>query len=527
MRAHPLAAAAVALAILAAALPFPAREVSGQGFQVELLSSTFYALVGMQAEVGFNLYNLDPQNEDFTVELSGEMLAASPPSMNVTITGGGRVNGTFRVTAALPGEYSLAVVMRRAELSARAEAAAVFLPPLSCKFVSPAANERTGQVGVGQTYTGTVNLTNWGPLALRPTFTLPARDLAGNNTARSSQPVTMDVGEIPAFSSRTFAYEGASLPDIGTRVIAPSVKIGDIDAVYGYENGTAGVYNVTAFEFTLAARELLGVELSQDRFALGERARATLYLECRKAGGISGGSVKVSLRTDIQARLELTDYAAQPRFEEFNRLVEAGVSYDRGFRLPPMETGVQVLQPFDFYPRMCRAQDTGGSFFLDFSAELGGVASMVSVPVSVIPPLTIAMDTHEKVTYASMGGTVLRTVTVRNISNSTISDARASFFLDFRERGFVKNADIADTPSVPLPRLGPGEQTDIALSVTPRSPGTYAFFPIVEWGDGLMVYGSHVEVVASAPQPSPVGPYVTAFLVIAVPVALMRRYTPK
>jgi hypothetical protein len=50
---------------------------------------------------------------------------------------------------------------------------------------------------------------------------------------------------------------------------------------------------------------------------------------------------------------------------------------------------------------------------------------------------------------------------------------------------------------------------------------------VVKWGDGLMVYGSHVVVVASAPEPSPVGPYVAAFLVIAVPAALMRRYTPK
>jgi hypothetical protein len=339
--------------------------------------------------------------------------------------------------------------------------------------------------------------------------------------------VTIDVGEIPAFSSRLFTYEGTSLPDIGTRVIAPQVKMGDVDALYGYENGTAGVYNVTAFGFTLTARELLGVELSQDRFALGERARATLYLENRNAGGISGVSVKVSLRTDIQARLELTDYAAQPRFEEFDRLVESGVSHTKEFTLPPMETGVQVLEPFYFQPRFCRAADTGGSFFLDFSAELGGTESLVSVPVSVIPPITIAMDTHEKVTYSSTGGTVTRTITVKNISNSTISGARASFFLDFRERGFVRKADIADTPSVPVLSLGPGEQTALSLSMTPRSPGTYAFFPVVKWGDGLMVYGSHVEVVASAPEPSPVVPYVTAFLVIAVPAALMRRYTPK
>jgi hypothetical protein len=354
---------------------------------------------------------------------------------------------------------------------------------------------------------------------------LPARDVAGNAT--STQPVTFDVGEIPAFSGKLFTYEGASLTDIGTRLIEPIVKIGDIDALYGYDNGTAGVFNVTAFGFTLAARELLGVEMSQDRFALGEHVQTTLYLENRKAGGISGGSMKVSLRTDIRARLELSDYAAEQRFEEFDRLVESGVSYTNGFTLPPMETGVQVPQPFDFQPKICRATDTGGSFFLDFSAELGGTTSLVAVPVSVIPPMTIAMDTHEKVTYSSTGVTVIRTMTVKNISNSTISGAQASFFLDFREKGFVKKADIADTPSIAVLSLGPGAQAALTLSLTPRSPGSFAFFPVVRWGDGLMVYGSHVVVVASAPEPSPVGPYVTAFLVIAVPAALMRRYAPK
>jgi hypothetical protein len=506
-------------------LVFPAPEAAGQGFQVELAGATFYALSGMQADVGFNLYNLDSQTEDFTVFLSGDDLVASPASLNVTITGGGRVNGTFKVSAASPGEHPLAVVMRQGELSARAEASAVFLPPLSCKFVSPAVNGRTGKVGVGQTYTGTVNFTNWGRSVLRPAFTLPARDVAGNAT--STQPVTFDVGEIPAFSGKLFTYEGASLTDIGTRLIEPIVKIGDIDALYGYDNGTAGVYNVTAFGFTLAARELLGVEMSQDRFALGEHVQTTLYLENRKAGGISGGSMKVSLRTDIRARLELSDYAAEQRFEEFDRLVESGVSYTNGFTLPPMETGVQVPQPFDFQPKICRATDTGGSFFLDFSAELGGTTSLVAVPVSVIPPMTIAMDTHEKVTYSSTGVTVIRTMTVKNISNSTISGAQASFFLDFREKGFVKKADIADTPSIAVLSLGPGAQAALTLSLTPRSPGSFAFFPVVRWGDGLMVYGSHVVVVASAPEPSPVGPYVTAFLVIAVPAALMRRYAPK
>jgi hypothetical protein len=527
MTARPLASLAIVLALAAVAIPFPAREAAGQGFQVELLASTFYALFGGQAEVGFNLYNLDPGIEDFTVAIFGDGLAASPPSMNFSITGGGRVNGTFRVSASSAGEYPFAVVMRRGELSARAEASAVFLPPLSCKFVSPATNGRTGAVGVGQTYTGTVNFTNWGPSSLRPAFTLPARDIAGKDNARSAQPVNFDVGEIAPFSSKLFTFEGASLPDIGTRAVAPQVKIGDIEAPYGYENGTAGVFNVTAFGFTLVARELLGVELSQDRFVLGERGQATIYLECRKAGGVTGGKVIVSLRTDIQARLELSDYAAQPRFEEFEKLVGSAVDFDRGYTLPPMETGAVVLQPFGFHPKICRATDAGGSFFLDFKADLEGAHSLVSVPVSVIPPLTITMDAHEKVTYSQTGERVLRTMTVKNISNSTISGASASFFLDFKERGFLRKADIADTPSVPVPSLGPGEQTVLSLSVTPRSPGTWALFPVVEWGDGLMVYGSHVVVAASAPEPVPVGPYVTAFLVIAIPAALMRRFTPE
>jgi len=523
--ARPLAAAAVALALLAVCLPFQAREAAGQGFQVELAASAFYALSGGQADVDFNLYNLDFSAESFTAAISGDGLSASPAVLNFTITGGGRVNGTFRVSAPSPGEYPFAVVMRRGELSARAEASAVFLPLLSCKFVSPATNGRTGVVGVGQPYTGTVNITNWGPSALRPTFTLPARDLEGKGNL--AQPVTLEVGEVGAFSSKLFTYTGESLPNVGTRDILPSVKIGDMEAAFGYENGTAGVYNVTALGFTLAARELLGVELSRDRFALGERGLATIYLECRKAGGVTGGSVKVSLRTDIQARRELSDFAAQERFEEFEKLVEAGVDYDRGFGLPPMETGAVVLQPFAFHPKICRASDAGGSFFLDFRADIGGTQSLVSVPVSVIPQLTIAMDAHEKVSYTQTGGRVLRTITIKNISNSTISGASASFYLDFKQRGFVGKADIADTPSVPVPSLGPGEQTVVSISVTARSPGDWALFPVVSWGDGLMVYGSHIVVAASAPEPVPVGPYVTALVVIAVPAALMRRYTPK
>lgn len=525
MRARPLVAAAFVLALLAAGLPFQAREAAGQGFQVELAASTFYALSGAQAEVGFNLYNLDPSAEDFTAALSGDGLSASPGAQNFTITGGGRVNGTFMVSAPSAGEYPLAVVMRRGELSARAEASAVFLPQLSCKFVSPATNGRTGVVGVGQAYSGTVNFTNWGPSTLKPTFTLPARDMAGKD--ESSQPVTIDVGELLPYASKLFTFTGESLPGVGTRDISPVVKMGELEAAYGFDNGAAGVYNVTAFGFSLAARELLGVGLSRDRFALGENGLATIYLECRKSGGIPGGSVDVSLRTDIQARLELSDYAAQERFEQFQGLVESGVDYDRSFGLPPMENGASALQPFAFRPRICRATDAGGSFFLDFRADMGGTRSVVSVPVSVIPQLTMTMDAHEKVSYAQTGEKVLRTITVRNISNSTISGASASFYLDFRERGFVRKADIADTPQVPVPSLGPGEQATVSVSATPRSPGSWALFPVVGWGDGLMVYGSHIIVAASAPEPLPVGPYVTAFLVIAVPAALMRRYSPK
>jgi hypothetical protein len=146
--------------------------------------------------------------------------------------------------------------------------------------------------------------------------------------------------------------------------------------------------------------------------------------------------------------------------------------------------------------------------------------------VSVISPLLINMGAHEKVSYASTDSSVSRTITVKNISNSTISGASASFFLDFKQRGFVNKADIAETPAVPLPPLAPGEEAEITLSAVPRSPGTYAFFPVVSFGAGLMVYGSHIQVVASAPQVWPAGPYVTAFMAIAVTVAIMRRFTP-
>lgn len=521
-----IVAAAVSLAMLMGALPFPARMAAGQGFEVDLDRATYFALSGTPSIIGYSLFNLDPGTEDFTVELSGEGLTVSPPKRSVTITGGGKVEGNFSVTAGAPGEYPLTVIMRRGDISARVLAGAVFLPFLSCRFVSPAANERTGAVGAGQTYSGRVNFTNWGAVPIEPTFALPARDLAGKGNAQSSRMVVIDVGEIAPHSTSVFVYSGSSLPGIGTREVLPSVKVGETEALYGYEVGAAGVFNVTRFGFILSARELLGVEMSKDRFALGERSQVTLYVESRKAGGIDGGTVDVSLRTDIEARNELADYAAQPRFEEFASLARSRVSYDREFTLPPMEPGVQKLQAFSFEPRICRGSSSGGSFFLDFSANLGGTQSFASVPVSVISPLLINMGAHEKVSYASTDSSVSRTITVKNISNSTISGASASFFLDFKQRGFVNKADIAETPAVPLPPLAPGEEAEITLSAVPRSPGTYAFFPVVSFGAGLMVYGSHIQVVASAPQVWPAGPYVTAFMAIAVTVAIMRRFTP-
>jgi hypothetical protein len=65
----------------------------------------------------------------------------------------------------------------------------------------------------------------------------------------------------------------------------------------------------------------------------------------------------------------------------------------------------------------------------------------------------------------------------------------------------------------------------VTLPILLRSPGIYTFFPMVSW-DGLSVYGSHIQVVASAPGGTPVGPYIAAMLVIIIPAALTRRMTP-
>ena len=102
MRAKGGMAATVALVMLMGALPFPAPIAAGQGFEVDLDRSTYYALSGTPATVGYSLFNLDPGTEDFTVECSGEGLTVSPASRTVTITGGGKVEGNFSVTAAAP-----------------------------------------------------------------------------------------------------------------------------------------------------------------------------------------------------------------------------------------------------------------------------------------------------------------------------------------------------------------------------------------------------------------------------------------
>ena len=526
MRMGALLAAFMALAPLLAALPALAQTTDDIAFEVDVDRSVFYALSGAQAQIGFTMFNLEPAVGEFTVGCAGAGLAVTPPSQSFNISVGGRLEGVFNATAGGPGEFPFTVTMSKGNQSLKALATAVFLPLLSCRFVSPAANGRTGNVGVGQNYTGVVNFTNWDSSPARPSFALPSRDLAEKGGAESSQLVTLEVGEIAPAATRMFEYDGMSLPDLGTRDITPTVMVGGAQAMYGYEVGPAGVFNVTLFTFTLAARELLGIELSSDSFALGERARLTLYVESRRGSGIDGGVLDVSLRTDIEARNELSDYAAEPRFEEFVSTVKSKVDYDRHYGLPPMRPNVQQLLDFSFEPKSCRASGSGGSFFLDFRAELDGTTSRLSVPVSVTSPIALALTSHEAVSYARTGERLTRGITVRNLSNVTFSGATASFFLDFKEQGFVYKADMAETPAIAVPSLGPGEEAEITLSVTPRSPGTYALFPVVTWGDGLMVYGSHLSVVASAPQAVPIGPYVTAIIVIAVPVALMRRLAP-
>jgi hypothetical protein len=514
--------AALALSFVLPLLGAGAQPASGVDFELDLDRSTFFELAGRNLTLGFVAYNFLAEGAAFTLECSGTGVIA-PAALGVNISAGGNFAGNFSVSASGPGTYDLTVTMRHQNETARGLAEATFLPPLSARFVSPAANGRIGIAGVGQTYTGRVNFTNFGAAAVSPTFSLPSRDVKG--IPAGSGTVTLQVGEVPAGGSRTFAYEGNSLGDVGTREIAPSVRAGGLDIMYGFEVLPDSVTNVTRLGFTLAARELLGVELSGDQFALGKASTVTLYVESRLSQGVAAASLDITARSDIRARYELSDYAAEPRFEEFAGLVESGVSFTRRYDLGPMAPGVQEELRFELTPRICRASSAGGSYFLDFKADLGGTGVSATRPISVISPLELTFDGPEKVSYRELGAPLTRTVTVRNISNSTISGASASFFLDYREKGFVRKADIAGTPATPLPSLAPGDSASVRLEVVPRSPGTYTFFPVIGWS-GLSVYGSPVQVVASAGQGTPVGPYVTAALVILVPVALTRKLTP-
>ena len=514
-------ATAVALAFVLPALPAGAQQ-SGVDFELDLDRATFFELAGRNMTVGFVAYNFIAGTAGYTLECSGAGVTA-PPAILVNISAGGSYIGNFSVAAAGPGQYDLTVTMRHASETARGLATAIFLPPVSCKFVYPAENERIGVVGAGQSYTGRVNFTNFGTAPVSPTFSLPARDIAGAPAGPDT--VTFQVGELPAGSTKLFTYDGNSLGSIGTRDISPVVMAGGFMAQYGFEVLPDGVQNVTRLGFTLAARELLGVELSDDRFPLGKTTAVTMYVESRLSRGVASASLEISARSDLSARNELADYAAEPRFEEFVGLVESSVSFTRHHDLGPMTPGVQQELRFELTPRMCRASDAGGSYFLDLRADLGGTGASATRPISVLSPLELSFGDPEKVSYRELGAPLGRLVTVRNISNSTISGASASFFLDYREKGFVVKADIADTPAMPLPSLAPGDSASVRLQIVPRSPGTYTFFPVVAW-DGLSVYGSHIQVVASAGEAAPIGPYITAALVILVPVALTRKLSP-
>ena len=515
-------ATAFALAFALPCLPAGAQKQPGVNFELDLDRATFFELAGRNLTVGFVAYNFLPGTAPFSLWCSGRGVTA-PPAITVNISAGGSYIGNFSVAAAIPGQYDLTVTMKHENETARGLLSAVFLPPLSCRFVYPAANERIGVVGIGQPYTGRVNLTNFGAFPVSPAFSLPARDIRG--AAAGSDAVTLQVGEIPAGATKTFTYDGNSLGSVGTRDISPVVTAGGIPALYGFEVLPDGVQNVTRLGFTLAARELLGVELSNDQFTLGQTATVTLYVESRRSTMIAGGALDITVRSDLSARNELSDYAAEQRFEEFVGLVGSSVSFKRHYELGPMAPNVQQELSFDFTPRICRASEAGGSYFLDIRADLGGVSASATRPVSVLSPLELSFDSHEKVSYGDTGDGMGRTVTVRNLSNSTISGASAFFFLDYREKGFLRKSDIAETPSTPLPALAPGESSTVTLNIVPRSSGTYTFFPMVSW-NGLSVYGSHIQVVASSPAGTPVGPYVTAALVIIIPVALTRKLTP-
>ncbi|MEM2869296.1 MAG: hypothetical protein QW379_02590 [Thermoplasmata archaeon] len=524
MRAVALARASLAALILLALVPSSSPQTTtGIEFEVIWERSFFFELTGrvMIANVSLNSYL--PIEACFTVEVSAPGLSVSPTVTNVTLSGGGRFVLEVKVSAPAPGEYFLTAVMRRGEISSRHLAAAVFLQPLSCKFELPCDNGRTAMLGVGQSYTARVNFTNWGALPLNPTLTLQARDVADAPPASDpTAPVTFEVGSIPPGATRLFTFNGSSLPSLGTRLIQPVVSIGDGVAIYGYDVGPLGAYNVTRFEFTLAARELLGVELSSDVFELGKRTTVTVYFESRKSLPVMEARVEVRLRTDIEARGELNDYPAEERFEEFISLVKSRVEWDRHIELGGMRPGVQVPREFSIQPKICRASETGGSFFLDFRGNLDGTTSNISRPVSVRSPILLQLESGEKVCYGETGALLTRRVILRNHSNQTIQGAKAHFFLDFKERGLVEKGRIAETPHIPVPTLAPGREARLALTIRLLSPGTYVFFPLVEWG-GLSVYGTSIRVEASAPQQTPVGPYATVLVVILVPLALTRK----
>jgi len=517
------------LLVLAALFIVPAMPASAAStdFTVVLDQSAFFELSGRTLNAGYTVFNYKPVALELSFSATGTGLTITPAQQTLNITAGGRYEGKFCITASTAGEYFITAIATAGDQVFRDTSSVNFLPPISCKFVSPVTNERNGVVGAGQTYVGKVNVTNWGSSTVAPTFALPGRDLASGTAGTApTELVTMNVGDIAPGASKVFSYDGLASKDMGSRTIVPVVKSGDKDITYGFVVGPAGIFNVTLLQFTLQSRELLGIELSSDQFVLGQKSSIIMYVECRRAGGTLGGSLNVSLKTDIEARAELSDYAAEPRFEEFIGHVKSMVDHNKHYGLPVMEAGVQELYQFEFYPKICRGTaDSGGSFFLQLSADFGGVRSTVSKPISVSSPLVVELESHEKMNYASMGELVTRRLTVRNTSNQTVQGATASFFLDFKEKGAVSKSAIMDMEPVSIPTLGPGEEASVALSVNPRSPGTYVLFPVVKWG-GLEMYGSEIRIAASGSGAVPVGSYVTVILVIAIAAGLTRKFTP-
>ncbi|MGQ9582970.1 MAG: hypothetical protein ACUVV6_05580 [Thermoplasmatota archaeon] len=515
-------------ALLLLLLPTPSTPQSTTGVEFDVVweRSYFFELVGREMIANLTLNSYLPTTADFTVEVSGPGLNVTPATRNITLSSGGRLVLNVSAFAPAPGEYFLTAVMRRGETVSRHLAAAVFLHPLSCKFELPCESGRTAMLGVGQTFVAVVNFTNWGAAPLSPTVTLQARELADAPPGEDpTRPVTLEVGTIAPGATARFSFNGSSLPSIGTRLVQPIVRVGETTLLYGYDVGPLGAYNVSRLEFTLAARELLGVRLSSDTFELGRATTVTVYFESRMARPVLDGAVRVSLRTDIEAMGELSDYPAEERFEEFVGLVRSRVEWDGSVALGPMKPGVQVARELHLRPMMCRGSESGGSFFLDFTGSLDGTVTRTSMPFSVASPLSLELESAEKVSYAETGELLSRRVVIRNLSNQTIEGARARFYLDFRERGLVEKAKIAETPQTAVPALAPGSEARLSLTVHPLAPGTYVLFPIVEWGE-VAVYGSSIRVAASASPQTPVVPYATALVVALAPLALTRRLTP-